>query len=134
MINIAFIGTVGVAERHADGLRDIPKARLADVWSRTEKNCVEFAQRHGAKAYRSMKELLADPAISAVFILSTADTHVDYAIAALKAGKHVLVEKPVGLTSADIARLRWPSSNKYGLLVVTCPIFCTRRCERLLHV
>ena len=37
MINIAFIGTVGVAERHADGLRDIPKARLADVWSRKEK-------------------------------------------------------------------------------------------------
>lgn len=53
-----------------------------------------------------MEELPADPAISAVFILSTADTHVDYAIAALKAGKHVRVEKPAGLTSADIARLR----------------------------
>ena len=37
MINIAFIGTGGVAERHADALRDIPKVRLAGVWSRTEK-------------------------------------------------------------------------------------------------
>lgn len=106
MINIAFIGTGGVAERHAEALRDIPSAKLAGVWSRTPKNCADFAARHGSKAYKLLDELFADSSTSAVFILSTADTHPDYAIAALKAGKHVLVEKPVGLTTSDIARLR----------------------------
>ena len=61
MINIAFIGTGGVAERHAEALHDIPSAKPAGVWSRTPKNCADLAARHGSKAYQSLDELFAEP-------------------------------------------------------------------------
>ena len=51
------------------------------------------------------RELLARPDVQAVSLCTPTDTHVELALAALAAGKHVLVEKPVALRSADVARL-----------------------------
>lgn len=51
------------------------------------------------------RELLARPDVHAVSICTPTDTHVELALAALESGKHVLVEKPVALRSADVARL-----------------------------
>ena len=50
-------------------------------------------------------ELFANPEVELVSICTPTDSHVDLALAALEAGKHVLVEKPVALTSAEVARL-----------------------------
>lgn len=57
------------------------------------------------RGYLDPRELLTDPRIHAVSICTHTDTHVDLAIAALKAGKHVLVEKPVATSSAEVRRL-----------------------------
>lgn len=105
MTNIAFIGTGGVAERHAEALAEVKEAKLVGVWSRNVETRGNFASRFGAKAYETVRSLFEDSAIDAVFVLSNADTHVDYALKALAAHKHVLVEKPVGLSSAEIIRL-----------------------------
>ena len=51
------------------------------------------------------RELFARPEVHAISLCTPTDTHVELAIAALEAGKHVLVEKPVALRSADVARL-----------------------------
>ncbi|MCC6907493.1 MAG: Gfo/Idh/MocA family oxidoreductase [Phycisphaerales bacterium] len=56
-------------------------------------------------AYASAAELLADPAVDLVSICTHTDTHADLAIAALEAGKHVLVEKPVAIASAQVQRV-----------------------------
>jgi len=55
--------------------------------------------------YEHAHQLLADPSVALVSICTPTDTHVDLALAALKAGKHVLLEKPVALASADVKRL-----------------------------
>lgn len=60
---------------------------------------------HSVATRQDPHALLADPAVHAVSICTHTDTHVELAIAALRAGKHVLVEKPVATASAAVARL-----------------------------
>jgi len=57
-------------------------------------------------AYRDVDQMLADERVDLVSICTYTDSHVDLALRALAAGKHVLVEKPVALRSADVERLR----------------------------
>lgn len=56
------------------------------------------------KVHSGLESLLADPDVHAVSICTHTDTHVDYTIQALAAGKHVLVEKPLAVKSADARR------------------------------
>jgi len=106
MLNVGFVGTGGVAERHAEALKEIDGVRLASAWSRTPAKTEDFVRRHGGASKHSYESLLEDPQIDAVFILTTAETHVDYGIRALAAGKHVLLEKPVGESVEEIGRLQ----------------------------
>lgn len=59
----------------------------------------------GVTGYARPEELLADPAVDVVSICTPTDSHVDLAVAALGAGKHVLVEKPIATSLAPVERL-----------------------------
>ncbi len=59
----------------------------------------------GVRGYADHHELLADPSVHAVSICTPTDLHVPVALAALAAGKHVLIEKPVALTVEEVDRL-----------------------------
>lgn len=72
---------------------------------------------------RQARELLADPRVHLVSICTHTDTHVELALAALAAGKHVLVEKPVALKSADVKRLA-DAARDSGRLCM--PAMCMR--------
>lgn len=75
------------------------------------------------RGYERATDLLADPAVSLVSICTPTDTHVDLAIAALRAGKHVLLEKPVALAPADVARLANAASTAKTICM---PAMCMR--------
>lgn len=60
-----------------------------------------FARDFGARAYADFRELCADPEVDAIYIASPHEYHAEQAVAALDAGKHVLLEKPMALTLAD---------------------------------
>lgn len=77
----------------------------------------------GVARHADPKAVLADPAVDVVSICTHTDTHVDLALAALAADKHVLVEKPVAIAAADVARLRDAARRASTLCM---PAMCMR--------
>jgi predicted dehydrogenase len=75
------------------------------------------------KAYESPDQLLTDPAVDLVSICTPTPTHVDLAIAALRAGKHVLCEKPVATTTEPVRKLLDASKHSNKLIM---PAMCMR--------
>jgi len=89
------------------------------ICSRSEDAAREAADELGIpKAYGSYDELLADPDIDAVYIPLPNHMHVEWAINALKADKHVLCEKPIGLDTVEANRLIDATSRYPGLKVM----------------
>ena len=68
-------------------------------------------------------ELLSDPAVDVVSICTPTDTHVELALAAIEAGKHVLLEKPAALTAAGVERIAHAARAASTLCM---PAFCMR--------
>jgi predicted dehydrogenase len=92
---------IAVADRSAERLSGSVPC-IGNLGSKSDERLFDPAHVRG---YLDPRELLSDPAIHAVSICTYTDTHVDLGVAALRAGKHVLVEKPVALSSAEVARL-----------------------------
>ena len=81
---------------HIPEYADHPQAKLAGFFDLNQDRAQALAEQWGGKAYSSWEELLADPAIDAVSVCVANNAHAQISIAALKAGKHVLCEKPHG--------------------------------------
>jgi predicted dehydrogenase len=111
MINPVKIGVLSTAriarEKVIPGFRTTPWVDTVAIASRDPARAKSVAEALGIpKAFGSYDELLADPDIEAVYIPTPNDSHVDLSLAAAKAGKHVLCEKPSALNQADAERLR----------------------------
>ena len=100
-VRFAIIGAGMGAETHAAELPHVRGARLVAIYARNAGRASRFAQKFGvAKVYHDIAALLADPNIDAVIIVLPNGLHRDVAVAAARAGKHVVVEKPLDITSA----------------------------------
>ena len=84
-----------------DAARGSTKLQFAGVTSRSAVTAAEIANVYGGRAYASFEELLADPVVEAVLLPTPHFLHHPQAIAALTAGKHVFVEKPIATTLAQ---------------------------------
>src|SRR5947209_9097282 len=101
VIGLGFFG-----EKHAEVVASLPQAELRAVCTRSEERLKEIQRRLGVpRAYRDYHELLADPGVEAVSVVTHVDDHVAPALAALRAGKHVLLEKPMARTAAECDRI-----------------------------
>ena len=99
MFNIGIIGCGKIAQvRHIPEYADHHQAKLAGFFDLNQQRAQELAQKWGGKAYSSWEEMLADPAIDAVSVCVANNAHAQMSVAALKAGKHVLCEKPMAVT------------------------------------
>jgi UDP-N-acetyl-2-amino-2-deoxyglucuronate dehydrogenase len=104
-VGTAIIGPGKVAHTHAQALIAAPEAEFVAVYGRTPERAEAFAAQYGVKAYSNLDEMLANPAIQAVIICTPHPLHAAQAIAAANAGVHVLVEKPMAITTEDCDRM-----------------------------
>ena len=101
-VGVGFLGAGDIAVLHAKAVAKVPGAKLVGLWNRSQDRAAERAAEFGCKNYATPEDLVRDPAIHAVFVLTNLETHLEYAKLALEHGKHVLVEKPVGRSIAEI--------------------------------
>jgi predicted dehydrogenase len=88
------------------GIQKADRCRIVAVASRDHGRAQEAASEAGIpRAHGSYEALLADPDVDAVYIPLPNHLHAEWTIAAVRAGKHVLCEKPLALTSADAERM-----------------------------
>lgn len=101
-IGIGIIGCGKIAQlRHIPEYAANEHVLLKGFFDVNLSRAEELAFKYGGKAYNSYEALLADPEIEAVSVLTPNFTHAEISIAALKAGKHVLCEKPMAVSLAD---------------------------------
>lgn len=107
VIRWGIAGPGRIAESLAADFEHVPGAELTAIGSRSSDRAEAFAKRHGAaRAYGSYAELMVDPEVDVIYIATPHPQHHAIAVAALRAGKGVLVEKALTATVAgaqDIA-------------------------------
>jgi predicted dehydrogenase len=97
-LGIGIIGLGMAVKPHALALRDLTdRAEVIGGWSPTAQRRQEFVQGYGLPAVDSLDALLGDRRVDAVLILTPPRTHAELAMQAAKAGKHVLLEKPIDI-------------------------------------
>ncbi|HEX5498200.1 MAG TPA: Gfo/Idh/MocA family oxidoreductase, partial [Thermomicrobiales bacterium] len=100
-------------------IRSQDENRIVAVAGSDPARVAAYAREQGIpQAARTVEALLADPAIDIVYISSTNERHYDQAMAAIRAGKHVLCEKPLALTVAD-ARAMVAAAASAGVVFAT---------------
>lgn len=107
------LGTAEIARKNWAAIRNAPNCSLTAVASRDMERCQQFineCQRHVSfdpppRAYGCYEALLASDCVDAIYIPLPTCVRKSWAIRAAEAGKHVLVEKPVGVTSQDVREI-----------------------------
>lgn len=101
-IRIGILGCGKIAQvRHIPEYADNPDCELRAFYNPSRQRAEDMAAKYGGRVYDSAEELLADPEIDAVSVCAANYAHAELAIKALKAGKHVLCEKPMATTIED---------------------------------
>ena len=106
-VRIGVVSTAKIArEKVIPGFRTTPWLEVAAIASRNADTAKATAEALGIPvAHGSYEALFADPTIEAVYIPTPNDSHVDLTLAAARAGKHVLCEKPAAMNARDAERL-----------------------------
>jgi len=112
-MRVGIIGAGGIGATHIDALRRIECVQITGLADLNEELALSYAKRHNIpKAYRDYQELVSDSAIQAVHIASPNYAHFPQAKAALEAGKHVVCEKPLGLSAKETSELARVAERK----------------------
>ena len=103
--NLGIVGYGSMAEAHEKQLScGNVRVKICGVFDISE-NRRNLAEQRGHKVYSSLEALLSDESIDIVLVSTTNETHKDIAVKALKANKHVLVEKPATITASEMKQI-----------------------------
>ena len=123
MIRFGIAGTGRISEWVLTGAVLDPRFKAVAVCSRQEHTAFAFIHKHpewfdpGTRAFDSIGRMAACPDVDAIYIGTPNSTHFDYAMAAIRAGKHVLCEKPMACCEAEVLALTKAAKAKGVLLM-----------------
>jgi len=108
VVNWGVIGCAGIADLAAiPAIKAASNAKLYAIASRSEKKLKEYSEKHKpVKTYQSYDDLLDDPNINAVYIPLPNSLHCEWVFKAAEKKKHILCEKPLGITAKEVADMR----------------------------
>ena len=96
--NFGIIGAGLIADFHARAIADIPNAKLLACCDIISARAKKLSNKHGCRAFKSYEDMLKSNDIDIVTIATPSGFHMEPAIAAAQAGKHVICEKPLDIT------------------------------------
>lgn len=118
-LGFGVIGCGRIAPKHAESIISIPGAKLAAVCDIIPERAEKFAGLYNAVPYKNYQELLQRPDIDIVTIATPSGNHAEIGIEAARAGKHVMVEKPMAMTleqADELIRTCRKHSVKLGVI------------------
>jgi len=104
-LKFAIVGCGRIAQRHAKHIKNTEGARLVAVCDIIEERAATLGAEYGADAFASIEALLAASDADIVSICSPNGLHAEHSILSLKAGKHVLCEKPMAISVYDCGEM-----------------------------
>ena len=97
-IGFGIVGCGMISHFHAKAIGEIRGAKFVACFDNRIESANRLADEYGATAYASLAEMLDDPAVDVVTICTPSGAHMEPAVAAAKAGKHLIIEKPLEVT------------------------------------
>ena len=99
-IGFGIIGPGMIAGFHVKAIKELDGCRFAAAYHPDPGRAADFCAKHGGKGYDDLASFMADKDIDIVSVTTPSGLHLDSALAAARAGKHVIVEKPLEVTAA----------------------------------
>ncbi|MFC8246208.1 Gfo/Idh/MocA family protein [Streptomyces chartreusis] len=115
---VALVGCGAFGTFVLDAIRDIPALRIVACADADRRRAQVLADRFGAAVHTGVEDLAAAADIDVIVLATPPAAHADAAITALRAGKHVLCEKPMALTVEDAARVEAESRTSRAVFAV----------------
>ncbi len=103
--NFGIVGAGLIADFHARAIRDIPNAKLIGCCDKLPERAKKIAEKYGVRAFKNYQQMLRSDEIDVVTIATPSGFHAEPTIAAAKAGKHVICEKPLEITLKRIDKM-----------------------------
>lgn len=94
-IGFGIVGLGMIADFHAKAIKSTKNGRLAACCSRSRSKAAAFGKKYHCNGYSSLSEFLSDPEVEVVAICTPSGAHMETALEAAKAGRHIIVEKPL---------------------------------------
>ena len=105
-IKVGILGCGAITERrHAPEFTARSDTCIAGFYDLNTTRATEMATKYGGKVYSTPDEMIADASIDAISVCSPNNTHADFSIKTLNSGKHVLCEKPMGISLAETRKM-----------------------------
>jgi UDP-N-acetyl-2-amino-2-deoxyglucuronate dehydrogenase len=118
-MNIALVGCGRISHNHLETIKQIPELNLTAVCDIIESRAAEKGKLYEVPYFTNYDEMLAQAGIDIVSICTPSGLHPEHGIKAARAGKHVIVEKPMGITLESVDQLiHTCDENKVQLFVV----------------